>query len=292
MPLLRLMSRLGDRRLSDLHEAVDVMRGAMLDVIQERRVALGEGRPVPQDLLGVLLTAADDEGRGMTDEELWEDVHDVMGAGHETTATTTAAALYCISAHPHVEAALLAELDAVLGGRAPGYADLERLPYLTACIKEALRLYPAIPVFPREAAVDDALPTGHPVSKGDVVFMSSYALGRSPALWDDPLTYNPARFSPEAEAARHRFQFLPFGAGARMCLGAGFAQMSVSLMVATLLQRLRFEPVRPTNELIPVGYDITMNFAPTNGLHMRVTERVPAAQGQERSAVQAVAAEV
>jgi hypothetical protein len=81
-------------------------------------------------------------------------------------------------------------------------------------------------------------------SPGDVVFMSSYALGRSPALWDDPLTYNPARFSPEAEAARHRFQFLPFGAGARMCLGAGFAQMSVSLMVATLLQRLRFEPVR------------------------------------------------
>lgn len=74
--------------------------------------------------------------------------------------------------------------------------------------------------------------------------MSSYALGRSPALWADPLAFDPSRFSPENEAALHRFQFLPFGAGARMCLGASFAQMSVSLSVATLLQRLRFEPVR------------------------------------------------
>jgi hypothetical protein len=191
--------------------------------------------------------------------------------------------------------------------------------------------------------------------------MSSYALGRSPALWPEPLAFRPARFAPDAEAALHRFQFVPFGAGARMCLGASFAQMSVSLMVATLLQKFAFEPVRwelpspaltrrggacrpkrvrarkgraarccwrcapclrarraarprprrlclrnctalacpfphphpfwtvrppffhappparPYSQLIPVGYDITMNFAPTNGLHMRVSARAPAA---------------
>lgn len=108
---------------------------------------------------------------------------------------------------------------------------------------------------------------------GDVVFMSSYALGRCPSIWENPLVFDPARFSPAAEAEMHRFQFLPFGAGPRMCLGASFAQMSVSLMVATLLQRFRFTPMKPTSPLIPVQYDITMNFNGTNGLHMLVSER-------------------
>eukprot|EP00878_Enallax_costatus_P019160 GHUV01020204.1.p1 GENE.GHUV01020204.1~~GHUV01020204.1.p1 ORF type:complete len:498 (+),score=145.15 GHUV01020204.1:378-1871(+) len=199
MPILRLMDAVGVPHLRNLDEAVRIMRAAMLDVIQERRIALAAGEAVPQDLLGVLLTAADERGEHMTDEELWEDVHDVMGAGHETTATTTAAALYCISAHPAVEAQLQAELQSVLGIRAPTYADLEHLPYLQACIKETLRLYPAIPVFPREAAADDVLPTGHPVNQGDVVFMSTYALGRSPQIWSDPLTFDPSRFNPENE---------------------------------------------------------------------------------------------
>lgn len=123
---------------------------------------------------------------------------------------------------------------------------------------------------------------------GDVVFMSSYALGRSPALWHDPLTFDPSRFSPANEAQLHRFQFLPFGAGARMCLGASFAQMSVSLMVATLLQKFKFEPVTPSTPLIPVEYDITMNFNATKGLHMRVCARQQEAGAEQvRHTVQA-----
>jgi hypothetical protein len=121
--------------------------------------------------------------------------------------------------------------------------------------------------------------------------MSSYALGRSGALWRDPHTFDPSRFSAANEPRLHRFQFLPFGAGARMCLGASFAQMSVSLMVATLLQRFSFEPVAPCSPLIPVGYDITMNFAPTGGLHMRVRARgaaqPPAQAPQQRRVLDA-----
>jgi cytochrome P450 len=112
--------------------------------------------------------------------------------------------------------------------------------------------------------------------------MSSYALGRSPAIWSDPLTFDPSRFSAAAEAAHHRFQFLPFGAGARMCLGASFAQMSVSLMVASLLQKFKFEPVTPASPLIPVTYDITMNFNETRGLHMRVAARDDTPQQQQQ----------
>ena len=140
-------------------------------------------------------------------------------------------------------------------------------------VKEVLRMYPPIPLFPRTAAEDDVLPSGHRVQAGDVVFMSSYTLGRSPALWDDPLTFDPDRFSPEAEEARHPYTWLPFGAGPRMCLGAGFAQMSVTLMAAAMLQKIRFVPVAPTSELIEVDYDITMNFNPTRGLKMRIEPR-------------------
>mgnify|MGYP001806755631 CR=1 FL=1 len=118
------------------------------------------------------------------------------------------------------------------------------------------------------------------MSAGDVVFMSSYALGRSPDLWRDPLTFDPSRFSPANEAKLHRFQFLPFGAGARMCLGASFASMSVSLMVATLLQKFKFKPITPCTLLIPVEYDITMNFNATKGLHMMVKSRVEQEQEQ------------
>jgi cytochrome P450 len=114
--------------------------------------------------------------------------------------------------------------------------------------------------------------------------MSSYALGRSPALWQDPLTFDPSRFSPANESKLHRFQFLPFGAGARMCLGASFAQMSVSLMVATLLQKFKFEPATPSTPLIPVEYDITMNFNATKGLHMRVCARQSEAADAEQGA--------
>ncbi|EFJ41317.1 cytochrome P450 [Volvox carteri f. nagariensis] len=278
LPLLRVLDRLGLPHLRRLDEAVSIMRRAMLDVIQERRTALAAGLPGRDDLLQALLTATDDAGRGLSDEELWEDVHDIMGAGHETTATTTAALLYCISAHPDVRQRVEQELDDVLapssmappfqpcstaypaipsGDQPPSCEALERLPYLQACVKECMRLYPAIPVFPRETLSDDVLPSGHAVSAGDVVFMSSYALGRSAALWPDPLTFNPDRFTPEGETAQHRFQWLPFGAGPRMCLGASFAL------------RFRFTPLRPNTPILPVAYDITMNFNPSAGLHMR-----------------------
>lgn len=278
MPLLRLMDALGFRQLQTLRDACEVMQHSMLGVIAERRRSLAErgaagGDAEARDVLDMLLQATDDNGVPMTDSELWEDVHDIMGAGHETTATTAAAALYCIAAHPEVEARVVRELQEQLGGRLPTMPDLERLPYLSAVIKEVLRLYPAIPVFPRQAADDDRLPSGHRIRKGDVVFMSTYALHRDPAVWEDPLRFDPGRFLGARGEALHRFQWLPFGAGPRVCLGASFATMSVSLMVATLLQRCKFTPVRPTSQLIPATYDITMNFDRTGGLFMDVAPR-------------------
>jgi len=275
MPLLRLMNAMGMPQLKTLEGSLEVIRSTMLEVVAERRQDMAKDPGLQMnDLLGQLMTATDDEGRGATDEELWHDVHDIMGAGHETTATTAAATIYCIGAHPEVEQRVAAELKALPDGKLPCYSDLqEKLPYLTQVVKEVLRLYPPIPLFPRLAAADDVLPSGYAVQAGDVVFMSSYTLGRDPRIWADPLTFNPDRFSPEEEQARHPCAWLPFGAGPRMCLGAGFAQMSVTLMAAAMLQHCTFTPIRPTSQLLPIDYDITLNFNRTKGLKMRVEAR-------------------
>jgi len=317
MPMLKLMERFGDPHVRLLGESVDVMRTAMLDVIADRRrelAALGvrtaqerweageDARPVdtadaaassslaagspspppfePRDLLDSLLLATDGDGRPLTDDELWEDVHDVMGAGHETTATTTAAALWSVAANPDVERRVLDELDAVLpDGRAPVHADFERLVYTQAVVKETLRLYPAIPLFPRVAAEADALPSGFRVAAGEVCFMSSFALGRSPRLWDAPEAFRPSRFmEDEGGGDIIPFAWVPFGAGPRMCMGSGFALLAVTLTTARVLQLSRLVPVTPpaSKGSLDLAYDITMNFSKSGGLRMEVEERARA----------------
>jgi len=271
--ILEFLYAIGFPKLMLLTKAVDTMRDCLLKVIAERRQELAEGKPPKDDLLHTLLEARDTNGLPLSDEELWEDVHDIMGAGHETTATTTATTIYLISRHPEVEEKVVEELERVLGDRPPAYEDIPNLTYVTQCVREMLRIYPVIPIFPRVAAEADVLPSGHVVNKGDVVFMSAYAIGRSKTFWDEPLEFRPERFAPEDFEKMHRFQWVPFGAGPRMCLGANFAEMSVTLMVATLMQKHRYTPVYPKSKVLDIMYDITMNFNKTRGLKMRVEPR-------------------
>lgn len=178
-------------------------------------------------------------------------VHDVMGAGHETTASTLTACLYSLSQHPHVQRRLQEELDVALQGAPPTWeaAQSGRLWYAEAVVKEALRLYPPIALFPRVAERADVLPSGHAVEAGEVVFMSAYAMGRSEATWGPTvLQFDPLRFAREAEARRHRFAYLPFGAGPRACMGGSFALMSTTLVLARLAQRYSFRSLEPRGE--------------------------------------------
>eukprot|EP00245_Coleochaete_scutata_P018247 TRINITY_DN938_c0_g1_i1.p1 TRINITY_DN938_c0_g1~~TRINITY_DN938_c0_g1_i1.p1 ORF type:complete len:640 (+),score=112.42 TRINITY_DN938_c0_g1_i1:319-2238(+) len=259
-PLLRMLRSLGEPGMKKMDQAFDDMQRIMTKVVQERREQLAATGDAGEDLLGVLLLAEDDEGKRLTDLELWEDVHDIMGAGHETTATTTTAAIFSISQHPEVEAKVVEEVRRVLGGRVPTYADIDQLQYTQMAVKEALRMYPPIPLFPRVVAKDDILPTGHKLPGGDVVFMSTYAMGRNPDVWENPEEFNPDRFLPEEERKRHKFAYVPFGAGPRMCLGPQFAMMSVTQIVAGLIQKLKFRAISPTGKSLPFAYDITMNF--------------------------------
>jgi len=251
--LLKFGTKHGDPRLTDLKNVIESMREILFDLIEKRRTQIRNDDPeLPEDLMTSLIRIQNEEGvESFTDTELWEDIHDVMGAGHETTANTLATALWEVAMHPEVGERVKEELISVLGtgndARIPTYEDFEenRLPYTTAIVKEALRLYPSIPLFVREVSEDDILPGNMKMKGGDVVFMSAYALGRTERFWKDPFKFDPERFTPENEENVIPYTWLPFGAGPRMCLGSRFAMMSTVLQLASILHKYSFETVKP-----------------------------------------------
>ena len=175
------------------------------------------------DLLSLLLAARDEEtGEGLSDRQLRDEIMTIFFAGHETTANALAFTWYMLATHPEIEAKLQAELECVLGGRAPAYSDLPQLRYTRMVFEETLRLYPPAYSMGRTATGADMI-GGVTVPKGSIVSIYPYVTHRNPALWPDPERFDPERFAPDRVAGRHRFAYLPFGVGARVCIGAHFA---------------------------------------------------------------------
>jgi cytochrome P450 len=251
-----------------LHDDFAGMDGAIYRMVAERRANL-EG--APNDLLTRLIAAKDPEGGpGLSDQEIRDELITIFEAGHETTATAMTFTWYLLAHHPQVEAKLHAELDRVLGGRTPVEADLAALTYTRQVIEESMRLYPPAPaVTGRRAAADDEL-AGVPVKAGDRVMISTWVLHRHRTLWDDPETFDPDRFSPERSEGRHRFAYMPFGAGPRICIGMGMAMQEAVLILATLAQRFR-----PRMVPQPLKISARITIAPVGGLKMRLEGREP-----------------
>lgn len=210
----------------------------------------GGGEAQPKDLLARLLAARDEEtGRGMTTEEIRNQVITIFMAGHETTALALTWTWYLLSQHPAAEAKLHDELAAVLGGRMPRHEDLAKLPYTRMVIEESMRLYPPAHTLSRAAIGDDEV-LGRRIPAGAQILIVPWLLHRNPKLWDRPGVFEPERFAPERAAARHRFAYIPFGAGPRICIGAAFAMAEAMLLLATIAQRYRLHlkpgfPVEP-----------------------------------------------
>jgi len=216
-------------------EARQVLRGAVDYVIGERRRHPSDHA----DLLSMLLAARDeDSGEGMTDEQLRVEVTTFLLAGQETTSLALTWIWYLLSQHPHPQRRLEEEIDAVLCGRPPEYTDLANLPYTRMVIDEAMRLYPPAWGFSRQALADDQL-GGFELPRGWMAFVIPWVLHRLPALWEEPESFEPERFSPARSADRPKFAYLPFGAGPRQCIGNQFALIEAHLTVATLAQRYR-----------------------------------------------------
>jgi cytochrome P450 len=163
-------------------------------------------------------------------------------AGHETTANGLAWALYLLSRDRQAQAWAREEAQAAWDAGGTPEDILARLPYLRMVWDETLRLYPPVPRMDREALDDDEL-CGQRVRKGDMVSVWPWVVHRHRKLWAEPELFNPENFDPEAKAGHHRFQYIPFGAGPRICIGMAFAQAEGLLVLSHWLARFRFRPV-------------------------------------------------
>jgi len=132
----------------------------------------------------------------------------------------------------------------VLGDRAAGAADLEQMPYLAQVIDEAMRLYPPVAFLARNVLAPDRL-YDRDVRSGETVFLNVHGLHRHRLYWRNPDAFDPEHFAAAAVAGRDRYQYLPFGAGPRVCVGANFAMMQAQIILATLLARFAFAPAGP-----------------------------------------------
>lgn len=237
-------------------------------MIDERRALGEEALSQRPDLLSALILATDDEAapgdeRRMTRRLLRDELLTLFLAGHETTSHALSWTFYLLSQHPQVEARLHAELDEVLGGRAPTLQDLPRLVYLDRIVSETMRLYPPAPVISR-TAIEDTEIGGYTLPAGAELIIWLYWTHRDPRWFPEPERYNPDRFAPEAPPLP-RGAYLPFGGGTRICIGKEFALMEARLVLATVAQRLRLH-LEPGQDLTP-RFAVTLS--PRNGLRMR-----------------------
>jgi cytochrome P450 len=243
---------------------------AMLDtkvqrMIEERRRA-GLTR---RDLLTLLLAAQDEEsGSGMSDKQVRDEAMTLFLAGHETTAIALSWTWHLLSQNPDCYARLCAEVDA-LGDGPIGFDDLPRLPYALQVFKEAMRIYPPVPVLDRQAI--EATQLGeYEVPRGTVVILSPYALHRHPDLYPEPERFRPERFEPEQEAERHKCAYLPFAVGPRVCVGNHFAMMEGQIVLATVARRARFETSGAPLPHEPASFAV---LRPRGGVPVRVSLR-------------------
>ncbi len=224
---------------------------------------------LPEDLLGLLLGARDEEtGAALSDRELYDELMTFVNAGHETTAVTLAWALYAIGRDADLRARLEAEVDAVLGRGVPEHATLARLDLLGRTIREVLRMYPPAFAVPREAIADDEI-DGVSIPKDSTAFVASYFIHRHLEFWSEPERFDPDRFLAERGEPRHAFAYLPFGLGGRRCVGEDFALLEIRTVLARLLQRFRVS-VDPEHPVVPKPL---LTLKPRDGVRIRIEPR-------------------
>jgi cytochrome P450 len=221
------------------------------------------------DLVARLVAARDPEtGRAMDAARIVDNLLTFYLAGHETTAKAIAWTLYLLTRSPAWTAALVEEIEAVTGGSAIEAAHLERLERVQQVVKESMRLYPPVPMMSRQAVADVKL-GDRTVVAGTSVLIPIYAIHRHTTRWDRPHEFDPARFEAARERAIPRYQYMPFGAGPRICIGMSFAMMEATAVIATLLQQVRFTWAGQ-EEPLPIA---RVTLVPKGGMPMRVAPR-------------------
>ncbi|QHN05455.1 cytochrome P450 [Granulicella sp. WH15] len=235
-------------------------------MIRERRAHPGDRG----DLLSMLIEAADPEDPSytMSDQQIHDECLTILLAGHETTANALSFALWLMAQHPDVQQRLHAEATAVFPGRAPNAADYGNLPYATQVFSEALRLYPPVWVTAR-TCVEPYEIARFTIPRGAILIAPQFVVHRDPRFFDEPLRFNPDRWTEAERSQRPRYTFFPFAAGSRQCIGEGLAWMEGVLSLATFARDWQLTPTPGSPAKIAVNPAISLR--PKHGLALSLS---------------------
>ncbi|GAB1300881.1 Leukotriene-B4 omega-hydroxylase 3 [Apodemus speciosus] len=243
--------------------ACDLVHDFTDAVVRERRRTLpdqgldgflkSKAKSKTLDFIDVLLLSKDEDGKGLSDEDIRAEADTFMFEGHDTTASGLSWILYNLARHPEYQERCRQEVRELLRGREPEeieWDDLAQLPFLTMCIKESLRLHPPVPVISRCCSQDVALPNGRTIPKGTICLISIFGIHHNPSVWPNPevlpalssRVYDPSRFDPENIKDSSPLAFIPFSAGPRNCIGQTFAMSEMKVVLALTLLRFRLLP--------------------------------------------------
>jgi cytochrome P450 len=249
-----------------LKRAVGRLDKVIYGIIEQRR-ASGQ---MSGDLLSVFLQAHDEQGIGMTDRQLHDEIMTLFLAGHETTANVLSWTWYLLGQNPHAEEQLHEELGRVLGGRVPTPADLSRLVYTDTVLRESMRLYPPVWVIGRCALAPFRLGE-YEIPADTNMLISQLIMHRDARYFPQPERFDPDRWSASnsRNSSLPRFAYFPFGGGPRVCVGAGFAMMEAVLLLAAIAQQFQ---IRVDSEL-KVRMQPTVTLRPRNGIPVTLRKR-------------------
>jgi len=244
--------------------AIKTMDVLAYEIIRNRR----QQQEDVGDLLSMLLDAVDENGQGMDDTQLRDEVITMLVAGHETSASALAWTWYLLTQHPDAQERLHAELDQILAGRIPTVEDLPRLYYTRMVLEEAMRLYPPVWQLMRRAIQDDEI-DGYYIPANSYIFWSTYFSHRHPDFWEKPEQFYPEHFSTEHFAKRPRHAYMPFSGGPRICIGNTFAMTEMQLILATIAQQYRVS-LAPERH---VEVEPLLTLRPKNGVLVSIERR-------------------
>ncbi|HUC52383.1 MAG TPA: cytochrome P450 [Xanthobacteraceae bacterium] len=251
--------------------ARDFLQQEIRRTVEARR----RGSAVAPDLLDLLLKARDPEsGRSMTDDEVVKNLITFITAGHETTSVALTWTLWLLAKDQATQERVAHEVATVADTRSIGAEEIDKLSFCRQVLQEAMRLFPPAPAISRfaKSAVTlggKSLSEELDVRAGARVHIPIYALHRNTRLWPNPNAFDPDRFAPELAKIYSRYAFMPFGGGARICIGASFAMIEATAILATLVRAFRFHPVAG-HKPRPVA---RVTLRPKGGMPLLVTPR-------------------
>ncbi|NXA31627.1 CP4B1 protein, partial [Eudromia elegans] len=219
-------------------------------IIKERKILLCNEKEWEKiqkkrhlDFLDILLCAKDENGVGLSDEDVRAEVDTFMFEGHDTTASGISWLFYCMSLYPEYQQRCREEIQEILGDRdTVEWEDLGKMTFCTMCVKESLRLFPPVPIVSRHLSKPTTFSDGRSLPEDSYVAVSIFAIHRNRDVWEDPEVYDPMRFSPQNATQRHSHAFLPFSAGPRNCIGQQFAMNEMKVALALTLKHFELTP--------------------------------------------------